>query len=63
MGFFFFFTGAFFVGVGVALAVTDGVAEGVAVGVAVGVAAIPCAGISARHSAIVSALRFIDHSI
>ncbi len=49
MGFFFFFTGAFLLGVGVAflvgvaLAVTvaDGVADGVGVGVAVAVAAKP----------------------
>ena len=72
-GFFFFFTGAFFVGVAftVAFAVAVGVADGVAdaltvafgVGVGVFVAAIPCAGISARQRPINSSARLIDRSI
>jgi hypothetical protein len=65
IGFFFFFTGAFLVGVGVAflvgvavaLAVVDGVADGVAV------EAKPCAGKSERQSPKTNAVRFIDHSI
>jgi uncharacterized membrane protein YgaE (UPF0421/DUF939 family) len=65
IGFFFFFTGAFLVGVGVAflvgvavaLAVADGVADGVAV------AANPCAGIRERQSPKTSTVRFIDRSI
>jgi hypothetical protein len=69
IGFFFFFTGGFFVGVAflVAVALTVGVAVAltVAVGVGVGVfvAAKPCAGISERQSPKTNAVRFIDHSI
>jgi hypothetical protein len=69
MGFFFFFTSAFFVGVAffVAVAFTVGVGVAWTVAIAVGlgvlVAARACAGISARQRPIVINVRFIDHSI
>jgi hypothetical protein len=59
----FFFTGAFFVGVGVAFAVALTVAFAVGVGVGVFVAARLCAGMSARTSPKISVARLIDHSI
>jgi hypothetical protein len=69
MGFFFFLTGAFFVGVAFFVAVAFGVGVEVAITVAVAdglgvfVAARACAGISARQRPIVINVRFIDHSI
>ena len=69
MGFFFFFTGGFLVGVAFFVAVAFGVGVGVAftvavaVGVGVFVAAKPWAGINARQSPKTIMVRFIDHSI
>jgi hypothetical protein len=69
MGFFFFFTGGFLVGVAFFVAVAFGVGVGVAftvavaVGVGVFVAAKPWAGINDRQSPKTIMVRFIDHSI
>ena len=73
MGFFFFFTDGFLVGVaffvavafgvGVGVAFTVAVAVGFGVGVGVFVAAKPWAGINARQSPKTIMVRFIDHSI
>lgn len=60
-GFFFFFTGAFFVGV--ADGVADALTVAFGVGVGVFVAARPCAGMSAKQRPITSAARLIDRSI